>query len=538
MISADMLNASHVYPQVSQQADAQLASLPTPSHTPTDPHILPFSTTHATPPTDPGLKPSQALPTPVSSSPFATQPASQELQSLPTSKAALTGSRGQQAINSMSQAAVPGTVSSGTAVPGIAAVPKISTHRGGAPGLSSGSQGYPNPPVWANTSFSTRPALDAGNANSGSAVSTKSQAAVPGFSNGRSSSGLATAGGLPTAVGRRPEAASATAGLVLPTKSMTASSAIAAAARANAAAASAIAESGSSLGRSSSGFAHDDGRHASAVGMHPTPPANSPAGQLPTAPAASKAGAVPAGMTGTGSALAGSSGAEQHQDLSASQAASQAMFMTQQQQRLNGTAMMTAMHQSCPGMTSAQSCTEAAQAAAPASSQAAPGSLRLSNSSMPAPAQQIADSPRYGSMQGSRPFLNPNFALPSSPAPFKNSSNPSSRAGTPANPSYVPSSSAANPNTMPGFAASSNPMYPRSSMPLAPGSHFSGPGLSISVPNPSSSKPLGPQPSGNPLSPSYRPQGLHATAPEAGIAYQSLGQSSSQVGPLSVKPNV
>lgn len=65
-----------------------------------------------------------------------------------------------------------------------------------------------------------------------------------------------------------------------------------------------------------------------------------------------------------------------------------------------------------------------------------------------------------------------------------------------------------------------------------------GPGLSISVPNPSSSKPLGPQPSGNPLSPSYRPQGLHATAPEASIAYQSLGQSSSQVSPLSVKPNV
>ncbi|KAL0050832.1 hypothetical protein WJX82_008034 [Trebouxia sp. C0006] len=131
---------------------------------------------------------------------------------------------------------------------------------------------------------------------------------------------------------------------------------------------------------------------------------------------------------------------------------------------------------------------------------------------------------------GSGPFLNPNFALPSGPAPFRSSSNPSSRAGPPANPnSYVPSSSAANPNSMLGFAACSNPMYPRSSMPLAPGSHFSGPGLSISVPNPSSSKPLGPQPSGNPLSPSYRPQGLHATASETGTVYQSLGQGSSQI---------
>ncbi len=522
----------HVDLQVSQQADAQLASLPTPSNTPTDPHTLPFGTTHATPPTDPGLKPSQALPTPVSSSPFATQAASQERQSLPTSKAALTSSSGQQAL---SHSAVPGTASSGTAVPGMAAVPKISTHRGGAPGLSSGSQGYPNPPVWANNASSVRTALDAGNTNTGSAAGTKPQAAVPGFNNGRSSGGLPTAGSLPTAVGRRPEAANAAAGLVLPTKSMTASSAIAAAARANAAAANAIAESGSSLGRSSSGFAHDDGRHASAGGMHPTPRANSPAGQLPTA---SIAGAVPVGMAGTGSVRAGSSGAEHLQAPSASQAASQAMFMTQQQQRLNGTAMMTAMHQSCPGMTSAQGSTEAAQAATSASSQAASGPLRLSNPSMPAPAQQHADSSRYGSMQGSGPFLNPNFNLPSGPVPFRNSSNPSSRAGTPASASFAPSSSAANPNTVPGFAASSNPMYPRSSMPLAPGSHFSGPGLSISVPNPSSSKPLGPQPSGNPLSPSYRPQGLHATAPETGIAYQSLGQSSSQVSPLSVKPNV
>ena len=504
--------------------------MPTPSNTPTDPHTLPFSTTHATPPTDPGLKPSQALPTSVSSSPFATQPASQELQSLPTSKAALTGSIGQQAINSVSQGAVPGTASSGAAVPGIAAVPKISTHRGGAPGLSSGSQGYTGPPVWANISSSVRPALDAGNAT-GSAASTKPHAAVPGLTNGRSASGLATVGGLPIAVGRRPEAANAAAGLVLPTKSMTASSAIAAAARANAAAASAIAESGSSLGRPSSGFAHDDGRHASGV-MHPTPPANSPAGQLPTAPAASKAGAAPAGMAGTGSARTGSSGAEQHQ---ASQAASQAMFMTQQQQRLNGTAMMTAMHQSGSGLTSAQGNTEAAQAAAP---QAASGPLRSSNPNMPAPVQQTADSSRYGSMQGSGPFLNPNFALPSGPAPFRNSSNPSSRAGPPANPSYVPSSSAADPNSMLGFAASSDPMHPRSSMPLAPGSHFPGPGLLISVPNPSSNKPLGPQPSNNPLSPSYRPQGLHATAPETGIAYQSLGQGSSQVSPSSVKSNV
>lgn len=463
------------------------------------------------------------MPTPVSSSPFATQPASQELQSLPTSKTALTGSSGQQAINSISQGAVPGTASSGNAVPGVAAVPKISTHKGRAPGLSPGLQGYTSPPVWANNSSLVRPALDA---STGSAASTKPQAAVPGFTNGRAS------GGLATAVGRRPEAANAAAGSVLPTKSMTASSAIAAAARANAAAANAIAESGSSLGRSSSGFAHEDSRHASAGAMHPTPPANSPAGQLPTAPAALKAGAVPVGMAGTGSARAGSSGAEQHQALSASQAASQAMFTTQQQQRLNGTAMMTAMHQACPGNT------EAAQAAAPASAQAASGPLRLSNPSMPAPAQQIADNLRYGSMQGSGPFLNPNFNLPAGPAPFRNSSNPSSRAGTPANPSYVPSASAANPNTTPGFAAGSNPMYPRSSMPLAPGSHFSGPGLSISVPNPSSSKPLGPQPSGNPLSPSYRPQGLHATAPETGIAYQSLGQGSSQVSPLSIKPDV
>ena len=482
--------------------------------------------------------PSQALPTPVSSSPFAMQPGSQELQSLPTNKAALTG---QQAINGMSPGAVPGTAAPGTAVPGMAAsgaaVPKISTHRGGASGLSSGSQGYPSPPVWANNSSSIRPALDAGTASTGSAASTKPQAAVPGFNNGRSSGLLS--GGQATAVGRRLEVANVSTGLVLPTKSMTASSAIAAAARANAAAASAIAESGSSLGRGSSGFAHNDGRHASAGVMHPTPPANISAGQLPTAPAAFKTGAVPVSMTGTGSARAGSSGAEKHQALSASQAASQAMFLTQQQQRLNGMAMMTAMHQSCPGMTSAQGSTEAAQAAAPASAQAASGPLQLSNPSMPAPAQQIADNPRYGSMQGSQPFLNPNFNLPSGPAPFRNSSNPSFRAGIFANPTFFPSSSAANPNTMPGLAAGSNPMYPRgSSMPLAPGSHFSGPGLSISVPNPSSSKSLGPQPSGNPLSPSYRPQGLHATGPETSIAYQSLGQGTSQVSPLFLKPNV
>lgn len=434
----------------------------------------------------------------------------------------------------MSQRADPGTASSGAAVPGIAAVPKISIHRGGAPPLSSGSLGYPSPPVWTNNSSSVRP--DAVNADTGSAASTKPQAAVTGFNNGRSS-GLPS-GGLAKAVGRRPEAANASAGLVLPTRSMTASSAIAAAARANAAAASAIAESGSSLGRLSSGFAHEDSRHASAGAKHPTPPANSPAGQLPTAPAASKGGAAPVGDTGTCSAPAGSSGAEQHQALSASQAASQAMYMTQQQQQLNGMAMMTAMHQSCPGTTSAQGDTEAAHAAAPSSAQAALGPLRLSNPSMPAPAQQIADNPRYGSMQGSRPFLNPNFNLPSGPAPLRNSSHPSSRAGIPAKASLAPSSLAASPHTMPGVAASSNLIYPRSSMPLAPGSHFSGPNLSISVPNPSSGKPLGPQPSGNPLSPSYRPQGLHAPAPQTSIAYQSLGQGASQVSPLSVKANV
>ena len=537
MICADRLNASHVYLQGSQQADAQLASLPTPPHSPTDPHTLPFSTTHATPPTDPGLKPSQALPAPISSSPFAKQPASQELQS---NKAALTGSIGQQAINGMSQGPVSGIAVPGVAVPSTAAsgaaASKISTHRGGAPGLSLGSQGHPSPPMWANNSSSIRPALDVGNAGTGSAASTKPQPAVLGFTNERPS-GLPP-GGLATAVGRRPEAANASAGLVLPTKSMTASSAIAAAARANAAAASAIAESGSSLGRTSSAFAHNDTRHSSAGAMHLTPLANSPAGQLPTAPAALKAEAVPGSMAGIGSARAGLSGAEQHQALSASQAASQAMFMTQQQQRLNGMAMMTAMHQSCPSMTFAQGSTEAAQAAAPPSTQAVSGPLRLSNPSMPAPAQQIADNPRYGSMQGSRPFLNPNFNLPSGPAPFRNSSNPNSKAGLPANVSFAPSSSAANHNTSPEFAAGSNPMRPGSSMPLAPGSHFSGPGLSISVPNPSSSKPLGSQPSGNPLSPSYRPQGLYATAPETSVTYQSLGQGTSQVSPLSIKPNI
>ena len=536
MICADRLNASHVYLQVSQQADAQLASLPTPSHSPTDPHTLPLSTTHATPPTDPGLKPSQALPAPISSSPFATQPASQELQSLHTNKAALTGSIGQQAINGMSQGPVSGIAVPGVAVPSTAAsgaaASKISTHRGGAPGLSSGSQGHPSPPMWANISSSIRPALDVGNAGTGSASSTKPQPAVLGFTSERSS-GLPP-GGLATAVGRRPEAANASAGLVLPTKSMTASSAIAAAARANAAAASAIAESGSSLGRTSSACAHNDTRHASAGAMHPTPLANSPAGQLPTAPAALKAEAVPVSMAGIGSARAGLSGAEQYQALSASQA----MFMTQQQQRLNGMAMMTAMHQSCPSMTFAQGSTEAAQAAALPSAQAVSGPLPLSNPSMPALSRQIADNPRYGSMQGSRPFLNPNFNLPSGPAPFRNSSNPNSKAGLPANASFAPSSSAANHNTSPGFAAGSNPMRPGSSMPLAPGSHFSGPGLTISVPNPSSSKPLGSQPSGNPLSPSYRPQGLYATAPETSVAYQSLGQGTSQVSPLSIKPNV
>ena len=310
-----------------------------------------------------------------------------------------------------------------------------------------------------------------------------------------------------------------------PSRTASALTAIAAAARANAAAANAIAESGALANSSFPG----------ASGQLPGPRVGEgfgsvvrtftvPANPLPQA----ASGPVPATATGSHNFLqgAGSSGhagasangplmsgglpasrsgplaAGQASAISASQAASMPMS---QQQRLNGTAFMTAMQQSTPA-SSVQGTFHGTSASA---AQAAAG-LPNSSHAQSVPGQQPAAF--LGPAQNPQAFLNPNFRLPSGPASFKASSNPSPRGPSPpgasANPSFVSSSSALNP--------------------AAPRQHYAASGLSNSSPDPIITKLAGPHVApGNPLSPSYKPQGLLHAAP--GPGNQAISPTASQV---------
>lgn len=423
-----------------------------------------------------------------------------------------------------------------TAVPGSSSQQAMQGPLQGTTASNSapGSQGYPT--VSAPGTSTVR---SLATATAGGGGGTKQLAGVSALNHPRATSLPSASQAVTT--GRKHEAASAGAAapaspaLASPSKPATASSVIAAAARANAAAASAIADSGA-LGNFSSGFAHGDRSKANEVtpgNMRPITPANSPSGPVPSAAAAAPAASPKASKTGvnpvsaSGAVSTGKSGplgTGQPPSLSASQAA----FMTQQQ-RLNGMAMMTAMQQSLPGSNAAQANVGAAQAAAQAPAQAVASALRQngnSNLSTQGQYSNASANPRFGS----QPFLNPNFSLPSGSAPFRAPSNPSLRsagpfnAGASVNPTFVPSSSALNPSRSSNgsLQPSGNSVYPGGSNIPSPS------GLSISLPSPSSSKPSGSQSLGNPLSPSYKAQGLHGAAPETSTSHQNIGQSTSQ----------
>ena len=308
----------------------------------------------------------------------------------------------------------------------------------------------------------------------------------------------------------RAEASSAGTGLA-PSRSASASSAIAAAARANAAAANAIAESGAlangTFPKASGQFqgSRMGDSFGSAVRTF-TVPANNPPAQCasgPVAPAGSHehltgshangyAGAASNGPPLSGvfsNSRSGPLAAGQVNAVSASQAASMSMS---QQQRLSGTAFMTAMQQATPANPIPGTC----NGTAASSSQTAAGFPN--NSHNVGLGQQPAANLAFGPGQNPQPFLNPNFRLPSGPAPFKSSSNPSLRGaslpGSSINPSFVPSSSALNP------VPSGNPAA------------------------------LGSQPQGYPLSSNYKPQGLRAAALES--ANQAISPAASQVKAL------
>ena len=329
---------------------------------------------------------------------------------------------------------------------------------------------------------------------------------------------------------QRSDAASAAAGLPAPARPTTASNVIAAAARANAAAASAIAQSGT-LTNPSLGVGHN-GRQMSQA---PVKVVSKPSGRLPAMPAASlkaaqtgvSPGSIPgAPQTGPGTSgpfPAGRPGLEvgQGHAIAAAPASSASSYMTQQQ-RLNGLAMMNAMQ--LPHESDAQS-------VAHGPAQAVADRLRLnSQPSMTAQQQTAAAlgaSPRFGSMQGPKPYINHNFSLPSGPVPSRASSNPSFRAasatkaGLATNSSIVSSSSSAL-NT--GWPASSavdgageNPTHPGgSSIPLLVGS----PPPASGLPHTASGNSLGSQAAGTPTSPGYRPQGL----PSSNTQQQTMGQ--------------
>ena len=308
-------------------------------------------------------------------------------------------------------------------------------------------------------------------------------------------------------------------------KSASASSAIAAAARANAAAANAIAESGALAGRSFSGVSGPRYNESTGNAVRTfTVPANhtsaqyassSPAGttaasykRFSSAMASSLTGASVTGPIMAGAFSAGRAGllaAGQASVMPTSAAAASSLPMTQQQ-RLNGAAFMTAMQQPFSSLHAAHGSFHGTAAGA----QTATGAPNT-NFNMAGLSQHAAANPTLGSGQGLPPSLNPNFRLPSGPAPFKPSLNPSHRAG-PMNPNFVPSSAS--------DAAPSGNL-------TGPGSHYSALGLASALPSPILTKPAGDEAPGNPLSPSYQLQGLHATALEPGT--QAVSPAASQV---------
>ena len=332
--------------------------------------------------------------------------------------------------------------------------------------------------------------------------------------------------------GSRSEAISSGSGAV-PSRTGSASTAIAAAARANAAAANAIAESGALANGSFPGASGQlpgprMGEGFGSVARSFTVPANNPpahgaSGPLSAAATASQKhllGAGPNGYAGNsanGPLLSGAfatsrSGplaAGQASAMSASQPASMPMI---QQQRLNGTAFMTAMQQSAPASSIQGPFHGVAASTAPTAA-----ALRNSSHNKSESGQQPAA--YLGPGQKSQAFSNPNFTLPSGPPSF--SSNPSpggtSLPGSSVNPNFVSTSSTLNPGP-PG-----NPAAPRQ--------HYSTSGLSNSSPNPIITKPAGPHvATGNPVSPSYQPQGLRAAALESGN--QAISPAAPQVTAL------
>ena len=334
--------------------------------------------------------------------------------------------------------------------------------------------------------------------------------------------------------GGRSEAISSGSGAV-PSRTASASTAIAAAARANAAAANAIAESGALANGSFPGASGQlpDPRMGEGFGNvvrsftvpANNPPAHGASGPLSAAATASQKhlqGAGPNGYAGNsanGPLLSGAfatsrSGplaAGQASAMSASQPASMAMM---QQQRLNGTAFMTAMQQSAPA-SSIQGPFHGVAASTAPTAAALPNSSHNKSESGQQPAAYL------GPGQKSQAFSNLNFRLPAGPASFMATLNPSpggtSLPGSSVDPNFVSTSSTLNPGP-PG-----NPAAPRQ--------HYSASGLSNSSPNPIITKPAGPHvASGNPVSPSYQPQGLHAAALESGN--QAISPAAPQVTAL------
>ena len=332
--------------------------------------------------------------------------------------------------------------------------------------------------------------------------------------------------------GSRSEAISSGNGAAL-SRTASASTAIAAAARANAAAANAIAESGALANSTFPGASGQlpgprMGERSGGAVRSFTVPANTALTQGSSGPIAAAAtgsqkhlqGAGAngyAGASANGPLLSGVISSSRPGPLAAGQASAMsaslpASMPMNQQQRLNGSAFMTAVQQSDP----ASSAEGTFPGAAASTAQTAAGLPNQSESGQQ-PAAHLSPG------QNPQAFTNPTFRLPSGPASFKASSipNPSSKGinllGSSVNPSFVSASSALN------TGSSGNPAAPRQ--------YYSASGLSNSSPNPIITKPAGPHvASSKPLSPSYKPQGLHAAALESGN--QAISPAGSQVTAL------
>ena len=322
--------------------------------------------------------------------------------------------------------------------------------------------------------------------------------------------------------GSRSEAISTGSGAA-PSRTASASTAIAAAARANAAAANAIAESGALANNSfpaASGplpgprMVEGFGSGVRTFTVPANPLAQGVSGPLAAAATGSQKPLQGAGSNGhpgppaNGPLLSGVFPAGRPGPLAAGQASAVSAsrhthvpgMPMSQQQRLNGTAFMTAMQQSTP----ASSFQGTFHGTAASAAQTAAG-LPNNNQPQSEPGQQPAA--YLSPAQNPQAFPNPNFRLPSGPVSFEASSNPSLRGtslpGSSVNPSFVSSSSALNPGPHGNPAASRQ--------------HYAASGLSNPSPNPIITKPAGPHVApGNPLSPSYKPDsGNKATSPTA-----------------------